>query len=65
MNKAVLDTQNVRFTDAGSIYSPWFQPGAAKFGDVAGLLKLGKGSLWKKGEPGAKPESPIDAALAD
>ncbi len=65
VNKAVLDTQAVRLLDAPSIYSPWFQPAAAKFGDVAGLLKLGKGALWKKGEPGSKPDTAIEAVIAD
>ena len=65
VNKAVLDAQGIRLLDAPGIYSPWFQPGAAKFGDVPGLLKLGKGTVWQRGGPGAKPESPMDAALAD
>ena len=65
VNKAVLDSQHVRFTDAESIYSPWFQPGAAKFGDVGGLLKLGKGALWISGSASAKSETPVEAVLAD
>ena len=65
VNKAVLDAQGIRLTNADSIYSPWFQPAGAKFGDVPGLLKLGKGALWLKGEPASKPDSAIDAVLAD
>ena len=64
VNKTVLGAQGVRLLDAGSIYSPWFQPGAAKFGDVPGLLKLGKGALWQSGGA-ANAQSPIEAALAD
>jgi len=65
VNKAVLDTQGIRLLDADSIYSPWFQPGGAKFGDVSGLLKLGKGALWIKGDASAKLQTPVDATLVD
>ncbi|MEO6742176.1 MAG: hypothetical protein ABIP20_18180, partial [Chthoniobacteraceae bacterium] len=65
VNKAVLATEGIRFLDAPSIFSPWFQPGAAKFGDVSGLLKLGKGALWMSGSTDAKSKTPVDAALAD
>ena len=65
VNKAVLDTRGIRFLDAASIYSPWFQPGAAKFGDVSGLLKLGKGALWMNGSTDAKSKTPIEAVIAD
>ena len=65
VNKAVLDAQGIRLVNAESIYSPWFQPGAAKFGDVPGLLKLGKGALWMNGDAAAKSQTPIEAVLAD
>ena len=64
VNRAVLDVQGFRLLDAGSIYSPWFQPAGARFGDVPGLLKLGKGALWPNGNP-AKAQSPLDAVLAE
>ena len=65
VNKAVLDAKGFRLANAASIYSPWFQPAAAKFGDVPGLLKLGKGALWMNGEAAAKQQTPIEAAIAD
>jgi hypothetical protein len=64
VNKAVLNTQGIRFADAASIYSPWFQPGGAKFGDVSGLLRLGNGALWNNGAAAAK-QTPIEAVLAE
>ena len=64
MNKAVLGAKGTRLVNAGSIYSPWFQPAGAKFGDVPGLLKLGRGALWPSGGP-AKEQSPVEAVLAD
>lgn len=65
VNKTVLDVQRVRLVDADTIFSPWFLPGSAKFGDVAGLLKLGTGSLWTKGEPASDQRTPIEVVLAD
>jgi len=65
VNKAVLDTQGIRLLEAQSIYSPWFLPGGAKYGDVAGLLKLGTGTVWKKGEPASDQRTPIEVLLAD
>jgi dienelactone hydrolase len=65
VSKAVLDVQGIRLADAVSIYSPWFQPGGAKFGDVTGLLKLGKGALWMNGSKAAGTQTPVDAAIAE
>jgi dienelactone hydrolase len=65
VNRAVLDTQGVRLIDADSIYSPWFQPGAAKFGDASGLLRLGKGALWVKSDAAGRRQTAIEAVLAD
>ncbi len=65
VSKAVLDAKGVRLLDAASIYSPWFQPGAATFGDVTGLLKLGKGALWKSGDPASKSQTHVEAAIAE
>ncbi len=65
VTKTVIDPQAVRLLNTESIYSPWFQPGAARFGDVAGLLKLGKGALWLQGEASAKAQTPTDAAIAE
>ncbi len=62
--KTVLDAQAMRFANADSIFSPWFQPAAAKFGDLPGLLKLGKGALWSGGAT-AKPATVVEAELAD
>jgi hypothetical protein len=64
VNKAVLDAQGVRLLNAASIYSPWFQPGAATFGDVPGLLKLGKGA-WTQGDATPKPQTLVEAMLND
>ncbi len=65
VTKAVLDARGARLLDAESIFSPWFQPGAARFGDVAGLLKLGKGALWLQGGSGTLSQTPTDAVIAD
>ena len=65
LHKAVLDPKGVRLLDAASIYSPWFQPAAATFGDVPGLLKLGKGAIWKSGDPSPKAQTPVEAAIAE
>ncbi len=64
VNKAVLDTKGFRFVNAESIYSPWFQPGAARFGDMPGLLKLGKGALTH-GETSQKTQALFDAIVGD
>ena len=65
VNKAVLDVRDARLLKADSIYSPWFQPGAAGFGDVPGLLKLGKGALWKQGEMPGDRRTALEALIAD
>ncbi len=64
VNKAVLDTKGFRFVNAESIYSPWFQPGASRFGDMPGLVKLGKGA-WTHGEASQKTQAFFDAIVND
>ena len=50
LDKVALDTKGFRFGDLRSYRDPNFLPGAVKYGDVPGLLKLAKGPLWLAGE---------------
>jgi dienelactone hydrolase len=60
VNALAVDTKGFRFGAVESLQSPWFQPAIAKYGDLPGLLKLGKGAEWIAGE-GKQPEQ--DAAV--
>jgi dienelactone hydrolase len=55
VKSAALHTQGFRFGAVDNLSSPWFQPAIAKYGDLPGLLKLGRGALWVDGE-GASPK---------
>jgi dienelactone hydrolase len=54
VDKVALDTEGFRFADLKSYRDPNFLPGAVKYGDLSGLLKLSNGPLWLDGE-GAVP----------
>jgi hypothetical protein len=50
INRAIIDTAGFRFADVPDIYDPNFVPGAAKYGDLLGLLAYGQGALLLAGE---------------
>ena len=52
MNSAALDTHGFRFGGVDALESPYFQPAIAKYGDLPEVLKLGRGAVLAKGEPG-------------
>jgi hypothetical protein len=57
IDRAVIDTGGLRFGKVLDIHSPDFLPGAAKYGDLPGLLALGAPSaLWLAGEGSQAPE---------
>lgn len=56
IDKVALNTKGFRFTDLKSYRDPNFLPGAVKYGDLPGLLKLSDAPLWLDGE-GALPAS--------
>lgn len=64
VERLVLRQPLMRFLDVGSIYSPWFQPGAARFGDMDGLLRLGKGAVTRL-SPEDWDQSFVSALLSD
>jgi hypothetical protein len=54
---AAVDTGGFRFGNVANIYDVNLLPGAAKYGDLPGLLALGApGKLWLAGEGAAAPE---------
>ncbi len=58
VNKAAIDPAGFRFTSSGKFDDPMFVPGAAKYGDVPGLLALGSGKLWVAVEPSKSERRP-------
>jgi dienelactone hydrolase len=57
IDRAVVDTGGFRFGNVRDLRSPDFLPGAAKFGDLPGMLALGApGKLWLAGEGEEAPE---------
>jgi len=54
---AAMDTQGFRFEEVSDIFDVNFLPGAAKYGDLPGMLALGApGKLWLAGEGSEAPE---------
>ncbi len=52
-----LDTRGFRFANLSDIYDPDFLPGAAKYGDLSGMLAVGAPRpLWLAGERTTIPE---------
>ena len=62
--RGAINTGGFRFDDLTDVYGPDFMPGAAKYGDLPGLLALGAPtSLWLAGEGKTAPDI-VDAAYS-
>lgn len=55
VKSAAVNTHGFRFSSVDRLDSPWFQPAIAKYGDLPGLIALGRGAIWVDGE-GKSPE---------
>jgi hypothetical protein len=64
VKSAALHTQGFRFAAVDNLSSPWFQPAIAKYGDLPGLLKLGRGALWVDGEGPSPKQDALTFLLA-
>ncbi len=64
VNTLAVDTKGFRFGKVNDIRDPYFQPAIARYGDLPGLIALGKGAQLILGENNQQPQDATTWLLA-